>query len=196
MGSSYQNVEVYMRKILGNILIIILVVMTGCNGGEKAENIKFSKNILLSINNGAPGYGTIEDCIDAEIFIYTDRTVNVVVYHPAEIEIASLEMSEEDYEKLQEIAVPEQINKLKVENDEDVCDGSSYYISLYGEQDEGICYKGGYMPVGKMFWEVYNGIKEILEPYGINDIVEEYRESVRSGNVYDGSMTECNQSRK
>ena len=178
-------------KILGSILIILLLVMTGCNGEEKAENIKFSKNILLSINNGAPGFGTVEDCIDAEIFIYTDRTVSVVVYHPAELEIASFEMTAEDNAALQEIAVPEKIRKLKVKNDEDVCDGSSYHISLYDEQDERVCYKGGYMPVGEKFWEVYNGIKEILELYDISDIVEEYRESVRNGNINDVSMTDA-----
>ena len=176
-----------MRKILASILMIILLVMTGCNGEKKVEDIKFSKNILLSINNGAPGFGSIEDCIDAEIIIYTNRIVCVVAFYPVETEIASWEMSEEDYEKLQEIAIPEQISKLKVENDEDVCDGSSCHISLYGEQDERIFYKGGYMPVGKEFWEIYNGIKEILEPYDINGMVEEYRESVRSGIVYDSS---------
>lgn len=179
------------RKILGSVLIIILLIMVGCNGEEKAENIKFSKNILLSINNGAPGFGTVEDCIDAEIFIYADRTVSVVVYHPAELEIASFEMTAEDYAALQKIAVPEKIRKLKVKNDEDVCDGSSYHISLYDEQDERVCYKGGYMPVGEKFWEIYNGIKKILEPYCISDIVEEYRESVRSGNVNDANMTDA-----
>ncbi len=180
-----------MRKILRSILIIVLVVLTGCGRTAVNEDIKYSENILLSINSGAPGYGTIEDCIDAEIFIYTDRTVRVVVYHPQEREIASFVLDESDYESLQEIAVPEKISKLKVENDEDVCDGSSYHISLYGEQDERVRYKGGYMPVGKKFWEVYNGIKEILDPYGIRDIVEEYRESMRSGNEYDTSMTEA-----
>ena len=180
-----------MRKILGSILIIVFMMLSGCSGTAVNEDIKYSENILLSINNGAPGYGTIEDCIDAEIFIYTDRTVRVVVYYPEEREIASLVLDESDFEALQKIAVPEKISKLKVENDEDGCDGGSDHIALYGENDEQVCYKGGYMPVGKKFWEVYNDIKDILEPYGIHDIVEEYRESVRNGNVYDASMTEA-----
>lgn len=180
-----------MRKILGSILIIVLMMLSGCSGTAVNEDIKYSENILLSINNGAPGYGTIEDCIDAEIFIYTDRTVRVVVYYPEEREIASLVLDESDFEALQKIAVPEKISKLKVENDEDGCDGGSDHIALYGENDEQVCYKGGYMPVGKKFWEVYNDIKDILEPYGIHDIVEEYRESVRNGNVYDAGMTEA-----
>ena len=179
-----------MRKILGSILIIMLLTLVGCSAA-KTEDIKFSESILLSINNGAPGFGTIEDCVDAEIFIYTDRTIKVVVYHPAELEIASLEMTEEDYDKLTEIAVPQKISKLKIEEDQGVSDGSSYHIALYGEQDESVCYKGGYMPKGKKFWEVYHGVKEILQPYGIGDIVESYRESLRSGLEIDTNMTDA-----
>ena len=34
------------------------------------------------------------------------------------------------------------------------------------------------MPDSKKFWEIYNGIHEILEPYGITDIMVAYRKSV------------------
>ncbi|MBO5165378.1 MAG: hypothetical protein J6B90_02100 [Lachnospiraceae bacterium] len=174
-----------MRKLLGSILVIIMVTMlTGC-GAEKLkekekenEDIKYSENILLSLNNGAPGYGTRAECIDAEIFIYTDRTVKVIVYYPEELEIASLELSEADYERVLTIADPEEISSLKTEEDREVCDGSSYHITLYDEQDEEVLSLGGYMPEGKKFWEIYGGIKEILEPYGIHESVVAYRESV------------------
>lgn len=174
-----------MRKLLGSILVIIMITMLAGYGAEKVqekgkenEDIKFSENILLSLNNGAPGYGTRAECIDAEIFIYTDRTVKVVVYYPEELEIASLELSESDYDRVLAIADPDEISSLKTEEDMGVCDGSSYHITLYDEKDEELLSQGGYMPEGKKFGEIYRGIQEILAPYGIHEKVEAYRESV------------------
>ena len=174
-----------MKRFLGSVLTLIMIIMlVGCSAKKveekekENEDIKFSENILLSLNNGAPGYGTRAECIDAEIFIYTDRTVKVVVYYPEELEIASVELSESDYERVLAIADPDEISSLKTEEDMGVCDGSSYHITLYDEQDEEVLSLGGYMPEGKKFWEIYDGIKEILEPYGIHESVVAYRESV------------------
>ncbi|MBQ9136732.1 MAG: hypothetical protein IJX66_11650 [Lachnospiraceae bacterium] len=174
-----------MKRLARSILAILMITMlAGCSAkkaeekGKENEDIKFSENILLSLNHGAPGYGTRAECIDAEIFIYTDKTVKVVVYYPEELEIASLELSESDYERVLAIADPDEISSLKTEEDKGVCDGSSYHITLYDEQDEEVLSLGGYMPEGKKFWEIYDGIKEILEPYGIHEIVVAYRKSV------------------
>ncbi len=142
---------------------------------EKKKTSEYSENILLSINQGAAGWGTIYDCMDAEIFIYKDKSVRVMVYEPEEAELMSFELSEEEYEKILQLAEPSKVAKLKVKNDNDVCDGSSYHIALYDSNDERVVYKGGYMPIGKKFWETYDGIKEILEPYKIYEKLEEYR---------------------
>ena len=174
-----------MKRLARSILAILMITMlAGCSAkkaeekGKENEDIKFSENILLSLNHGAPGYGSRAECIDAEIFIYTDRTVKVVVYYPEEIEIASLELSEEDYDRLIAIADPNEISSLKTEENEGVCDGSSNHITLYNEKDEEFLSQGGYMPAGKEFWDIYDGIHEILEPYGIHEIVVAYRKSV------------------
>ncbi len=177
-----------MRKFIGIVLtMVMLTALSGCGSlpAEKVpeetdkpqEEVKYSDNILLSLNNGAPGFGTRAECTDAEIFIYTDGTIKVIVYYPEELEIASLELSQEDYEELYELADRKKISKLKVKDGE-AADGSSYYITLYDENDEELLYKGGYMPVGKAFWEMYDGIKEILKPYGISEIVVDYRKSI------------------
>lgn len=142
---------------------------------EKKKTSEYSENILLSLNQGAAGWGTIYDCMDAEIFIYKDKSVRVMVYEPEETELMSFELSEEEYEKILQLAEPSKVAKLKVKNDNDVCDGSSYHIALYDSNDERVVYKGGYMPIGKKFWETYDGIKEILEPYKIYEKLEEYR---------------------
>lgn len=163
-------------------LLLMSFILTACiktpdelPPQEKKKTSEYSDNILLSINQGAAGWGTIYDCMDAEIFIYKDKSVRVMVYEPEETELMSFELSEEEYEKILQLAEPSKVAKLKVKNDNDVCDGSSYHIALYDRNDERVVYKGGYMPIGKKFWETYDGIKEVLEPYDIYAKLEEYR---------------------
>lgn len=162
-----------MIRFLESVLLILMLAVS--SGAEKQE---YSENILLSLNNGAAGFGTMADCTDATIMIYTDRTVKVFMDIENCPEIASLELSEEEYEEILEIASPKEISNLKVRNDMDVCDGSSYYITLYDKNDKELLSKGGYMPEGKKFWNIYRGIKEILAPYDINEIVDEYRKTL------------------
>lgn len=189
-----------MRKFTGIIIITaMLFILWGCESASEEsssktsknssktistqhEEIKFSENILFSINNGAAGYGTIAECTDAEIFVYTDKSVKVFMVdsdYSSIIEIGSVVLSQEDYEKLTEIADKEQIYNLEVE-DGDACDGSSYHIRLYDENDEELIGKGGYMPVGYDFWRIYNEIKEILDPYDIDEIVDDHRKVLES----------------
>lgn len=186
-----------MRKILGIIIVTaMLLTLWGCSSiseesssktaesssqatsTTQQEEIKFSENILFSINNGAAGFGTIAECTDAEITVYTDKSVKVFMVdsdYSSIIEIGSVTLSQEDYEKLTEIADKEQIYNLEVEDGE-AEDGSSYHIRLYDENDEELIAKGGYMPVGYDFWKIYNDIKDILEPYDIDEIVDNHRE--------------------
>lgn len=171
--------------------ILLLITITGCfeqseqnssNGDSMLtdEHIKFSDNILFSINNGSAGFGTIAECTDAEIIVYTDKIIRV--FMPSSdfeqiVEIASITISDNDYEKLSEIAEREKIYNLNVYDGEG-CDGSSSYIKLYDENDEQLVYKGGYMAVGEEFWEIYKSIKEIINAYGISDIVDEHRKTL------------------
>ncbi len=168
--------------------LIILLGMTACTPVKEA--VQYSENILVSFNHGAPGYGTIEECVDAEIFIYTDRTVNVVVYYPQELEIASFTITEEEYETLAKLADAEEISRLHVAEEQGACDGSSYHISLYDINDKSIVTKGGYMPQGEEFGEIYRGIKEVLEPYNISAYVVEYRECLAKDIPYQKNVTE------
>lgn len=185
-----------MRKFTGLIIMAaMLFTLWGC-GSESEERspktsedssqatsstqqkeIKFSENILFSVNNGAAGSGTIAECTDAEIIVYTDKSVKVFMVdsdYSSIIEIGSVTLSQEDYEELTEIADKEQIYNLEVEDGE-ANDGSSYHIKLYDENDEELIAKGGYMPVGYDFWKIYNDIKDILEPYDIDEIVDDHR---------------------
>ena len=138
----------------------------------------FSDNILLSINNGAAGYGTIADITDATITIYTDGTIKVVMDTDEQPEIATLQMSEDDYSELTKIVNRKEISELMIITDSEVCDGSNYFIWLYDKNDEICVTKGGYMPINDDFWDIYDSIKEVLKPYEIENIVDEYREAM------------------
>jgi len=70
-----------MKKILALLLTLTTIItLAGCsridetNGAQ--ESITFSDNILLSINSGAAGEGTLADCTDATIIIYREAIIN------------------------------------------------------------------------------------------------------------------------
>lgn len=89
-------------------------------------------------------------------------------------EIGTVTLSEEDYEKLDKLIDREQFCNIQVE-DGDVLDGSSSHITLYDENDGTFASKGGYMPVGDAYQQLYADIKEILRQYPIDEIVEAQR---------------------
>jgi len=178
-----------MKKLVGITVLTVVVAFSSACGPEVEENtaqtiaqqepaINYSENILISVNNGALGYGTLAECTDADIVVYTDKTVKIFMDTAEYPEIGSFVLSDEDYGKLSTLADPEKIAALQMENDMEVCDGSSYYIKLYDENDETVVFKGGYMPDGEEFWEVYQGIKEVLESYNPDDYVNAYRETM------------------
>lgn len=139
----------------------------------------FSFNILFSTNHGAAGFGTEADCTDATIVVYTDKTVRMFMDVEDKPEVASFELTEEDYRKLEMVASPQKISTLMVMDDFGVCDGNSSNITLYDENDEILVTKGGYMVSGKEYNKIYYEIHQILEPYGIEKKVEEYRNFMR-----------------
>lgn len=178
-----------MKKLVGITVLTVVVALSSACGTEVEENtaqttvqqepaINYSENILISVNNGASGYGTLAECTDADIVVYKDKTVKIFMDTAEYPEIGSFILSDEDYEKLSKLADPEKIAALQVENDTEVCDGGSYYIKLYDENDETVVFKGGYMPNGGEFWEVYQGIKEVLKSYNPDDYVNAYRETM------------------
>lgn len=167
-----------MRNCMGILFIVILLKFIMSCGSALPE---FSDNILFSINAGASGYGTRAECTDAEIIVYTDRSVKIYMDNPdysAIIEIGSVELSEDDYEQLTALADRKKIYNLKVEEELDATDGSSYHISLYDENDEVLVYKGGYMPKNKEFWELYKDIHEIFDLYDIDQIIDDHRQTL------------------
>lgn len=140
---------------------------------KKEKEIEYSDNILISLNYGAAGYGTRAECTDAEMYVYTDGTVRVTMYINGEdTELGAFLLADEDFEAIQKLADRDEIYDLKVKENEDVCDGNSNHMTLYDEDDEVLITKGGYMPEGKKFWEIYRGIRDILVTYDVAHLVE------------------------
>lgn len=146
---------------------------------QKEKSVEYSDNILISLNYGAAGFGTIAECTDAEMYVCTDGTVRVTMYIGGEeTELGAFLLDDGDFEKIQEIADRDKIYDLKVKENRDVCDGSSTHMTLYNEDDEVLITKGGYMPEGKKFWEIYRGIREILVTYDVARLVEGGRSAI------------------
>lgn len=161
----------------------LAAVLAGCASAgntartEAHDEVEFNGNILFSINHGAPGFGTRAECADAEIVVHTDRSVRILMEEPGFEtvgEIGTVTLSKEDYEKLDKLIDREQFCNIQVE-DGDALDGSSSHITLYDENDETFASKGGYMPVGDEYQQLYADIKEILRQYPIDEIVEAQR---------------------
>lgn len=164
-----------MYKQFTAFVLSVIMLFSACSA--PAEQIKYSENILVSIDYGGVGYGTRAECTDAEVYIHTDRTVHVFMPDSGYVEIIEIgqfELSEEDYLKLEKISDPEKIRSIKV-TEMDACDGTSCYITLYGEDDREIFRTGGYMPDGKEFHETRSAIIEIVESYGLNEIIDKHR---------------------
>lgn len=167
------------------------------------EGAVLSESILLSINYPGAGYGTPAMCADAEVYLYKDGTIRITVpaeFAPAaigaaiadeagndadivpdqgEVTIATLQMSQHNYDRVAAFASPERIARLQVREDWDVCDGTSYFITLYTDAKPNpvpILKKGGYMPIGDEFWEVYSYIHARLNLYDVYQLVEEWRQ--------------------
>lgn len=164
--------------------------------GGLPDDLPLSETILLSINYPGEGYGTPAMCADAEAYLYTDGTIRITVpaeFAPAssgnaaadilpdegEVTIATLQMSQHNYDRVAAFASPERIASLQVREDWDVCDGTSYYITLYTDAKPNpvpILKKGGYMPIGDEFWEVYSYVHARLNLYDVYQLVQEWRE--------------------
>lgn len=116
------------------------------------------------------------------VTVYTDRTIKIFIFvdtwNVTGMEIASLNISEEDYAKLADFVDRERIEALVVEPNEDVLDDASYYITLYDEKNEELISVGGYMPDSDEFWVIYRGINDILGHYNINEIMDAHREEL------------------
>ncbi|MBR3393707.1 MAG: hypothetical protein IKG51_06315 [Firmicutes bacterium] len=185
----------------GFILLIVLVMVfsAGCqktdriedrdkeiqNGKEETVIPEFSSEYLIGIDYGGSGWGEYFDCLGAEVIISTDHSVQV--YMPTKVEnhsvierglIATLSLSDEQYEKIEKAVDREKLFTLDPEPDQSVLDGYSRYLMLYDTDQQLLKRCGGYMPQSKVFNQMYGAVNANL-PEEIAAIREEQIEKLR-----------------
>ena len=185
----------------GFILLIVLVMVfsAGCqktdriedrdkeiqNGKEETVIPEFSSEYLIGIDDGGSGWGEYFDCLGAEVIISTDHSVQV--YMPTKVEnhsvierglIATLSLSDEQYEKIEKAVDREKLFTLDPELDQSVLDGYSRYLMLYDTDQQLLKRCGGYMPQSKVFNQMYGAVNANL-PEEISAIREEQIEKLR-----------------
>lgn len=167
-------------------LLLLLPLLTGCVfGGGLPRDAALSQQVLLSIYYPGAGMGTRAMCAGAEVYVYRDGIISIVMPNESfdeMVEIARIPMTAEHYADLAAFAQPEKIARLRVREAHEVCDGNSRYITLYRDGEDGkpteLLRKGGYMPQGKAFQEMYRGIRERLDAYEVEDLVRAWREGL------------------
>lgn len=149
----------------------------------KKKVTKFSDTYLVEYNIPGAGMGTIYDCMSADVTIYKNHTVIVSMDTDGKPEVMHFELTDEKYAKLESIVNPQEISRLTIKEDRDVCDGNSSYLRVFDEDDNVISI-GGYMPQGDRFREIRNAIKAELEEYNIRDAVNEYKIQMENEDQY------------
>ena len=185
----------------GFILLIVLVMLfsAGCqktdrvedrdkeiqNGKEETVIPEFSSEYLIGIDYGGAGWGEYFDCLSAEVIICTDHSVQI--YMPTKVEnhsvidrglIATLSLTDEQYEKIEKSVDREKLFTLDPEPDQSVLDGYSRYLMLYDTDQQLLKRCGGYMPQSKVFNQMYGAVNANL-PEEIAAIREEQIEKLR-----------------
>ena len=183
------------------ILLIVLVMLfsAGCqktdrvedrdkeiqNGKEETVIPEFSSEYLIGIDYGGAGWGEYFDCIGAEVIICTDHSVQI--YMPTKVEnhsvierglIATLSLSDEQYEKIEKSVDREKLFTLDPEPDQSVLDGYSRYLMLYDTDQQLLKRCGGYMPQSKVFNQMYGAVHANI-PEEVAQIREEQIEKLR-----------------
>ena len=177
-----------MKKFTIYISVLIALMMAGCSQNvEKSEmqgegifNIgpEFSEEYLVGLDYGGMGWGTIYQTIDARVIICTNH--DVLIYMPTDIDInarekslelvETLTLTDEQYENIENSLDRKKLYKLIVISNSQICDGDNYTLYLYDKEQNIAKSCGGYMPITKKFWDIYDAIIENIPTEKILEI--------------------------
>lgn len=148
----------------------------------EADELVFSDEYLVGFGFGGSSWGTYYDCVDVNVIICTNR--DVLVQAPS-IEttktdetgiqlLAKLTLSEEQYANITKALDREKLYNMKIKSNRDVCDGSSYSLILY-DQDENVAKVcGAYEPTTKAFNEMYKAVMDNIPKNELSAIRSQY----------------------
>lgn len=139
----------------------------GAGGGPVSGAPEFSDNIFLGFTYGGGGECTYEDSFSLKVTIYRDGTV---VMDYASVYSETMVLSDYEMDRLEAEIDLEMLYYLEIEEDFDVCDGSSDYIYLYGKDDNLLRAVGGYMPKNIEMGEVYTTICTYIDRRFLSEV--------------------------
>lgn len=170
-----------MKRKLCFIALFIIMVM----GGAACSLLpvpELSDEYLVGLDYGGSSWGTIYDCIDARVIICTNR--DILVYMPttsSELDyeetlekVATYKLTEEQYNAINEELDREKLYNMRVESNTGVCDGSAYYLILYGKDGEIVKKCGAYMPTSENFMKIYKTVVNNIPRDKIIAVLDEY----------------------
>lgn len=182
--------------------MILGIVLCGCEGkdgstdssaGGDNSDESSSKNInetgiipslekLVAVNMGGASYGDYYDCADVFVTVYRDHTVKIT-YEDEELGMTTLSSSE--YKNIEEAVDYDVLENLDIESDNGVCDGSSYYLYVFYENDIEKAI-GAYEPTNSEFRERYKTVINNLPREWIQTVRDELAERLMNESIGNG----------
>lgn len=141
-----------------------------------------SEKYLIGLDLGGASWGGFYDCIGAGVTICTNHELLITMptkvenYTATETEvIATLKLTEKQYQNIEKAVNREELFMLDPMSDEGVCDGYSLYLTIYDENDVPLKNCGGYMPANQYLMDMYRTICDNLP---VDEILEIRREQI------------------
>lgn len=173
-----------MRKWI--LRIAVLLVFAGLLAAVAIlDDARYSERILISYNQGTAGFGSVYDFVDAEVYIFRDKTVRMITTVPEETVLEEFTLTDEEYARIAQIASPERIRRMIINPNVIVLDGSISHVRLYGPDDEVVVEKSGYDPTGTDLGDLRQSLKDVLEPYALWQTLDGYRQRLRDEKALD-----------
>ncbi len=152
------------------------------NVSDFVEGPQFSDNYLVGFSYGGASWGEYYECISAGVIVCQNR--EALIFMPTRSErtnaletkqIATLTLTEEQYETIEKAVDREKLFMLDPDEDWEVCDGYSTYLTLYDAEDKPLKNCGGYMTRNQY---VINTKRTILENFPVEELRRIHAEQI------------------
>ena len=187
-----------MKKCICIIIILIMVCLLTACGNRMKEAFEtsmeplpeFSDRYLVSSNYGGGGWGDFYDCISGQVRLCKNGTIEF--YMPeydgrimtGMVLVDTLPVDPEKYAKVEKSIDLEELYTLDPELDENVCDGYSRTLTVYGKDDHVLKVCGGYMPCNKRFNEMYQIVNECYPKEELSALYDAWIEALKKENNF------------
>ena len=180
--------------LISSILLTSVLSMAGCSlknpattsaypKQEKLLNVnvpEFSEEYYCGVDYIGDNYSgwkpktKIVVCTNKDVLIYMSTKIDKDRHYSDVDVIDKVTLSDEQYTNIVNAVDRERLYKMDLNDDLGVCDGSTDYIYLYGENNEVVKEAGGYGGHDSFpdsYWDMYNAVLDNL-PEEVDEIIE------------------------